>query len=162
MFKVLNASRMGDVVIGNVVEVWEKGNLVGESRYEVASQGSPGSSSLHAKEQSLNLKIGASVSNCQYQSGKPQPHGFSTILQARGLSILVQTHEPRQSNERVIVEMNPHDNQPVDRMPSVSAIRNAKVALRYAMRQKTSQVTPESAARQCWSSHTARWSLPSG
>lgn len=62
MFKVLNASRMGDVVIGDVVEVWEKGDLVGEIRYEVASLLARGQRGRHpcAREQSLNLKIGAS------------------------------------------------------------------------------------------------------
>ena len=61
MFKVLSASRMGDVVIGRVVEVWEKGNLAGEIRYEVAShcsQGSTGGWGRHscARGQSLNFK----------------------------------------------------------------------------------------------------------
>ena len=47
IFKALNASRMGNIGIGSVVEEWEKGNLVEEIRYEVvASQGSTGSSSM--------------------------------------------------------------------------------------------------------------------
>lgn len=55
MFGVPNASRTGDVVIGNPVEKWEKKGKFGRSN-PIRSCLARGPSSLHAKEQSLNFK----------------------------------------------------------------------------------------------------------